>query len=62
MSYYLFFSGSYATIDGPVSAIGPFKTFDDAATWYNDNCAEDDLEEWGAVTIKAMIHPDDTVE
>lgn len=59
--FYLNFAGHFDTIDGPVNAVGPFKTFDDAATWYNDNCT-DDLDIWGAVTIKSMIHPDDTVE
>jgi hypothetical protein len=60
--FYLHFSGSYATIDGPVNAIGPFKTSSDAHFWYAENCAEADLDEWGYVTIQSMIHPDDTVE
>ena len=60
--FYLHFSGCYISDNTPYNAVGPFKTFDDAATWYNDNCAEDDKDEWGTVTIKSMIHPDDTVE
>jgi hypothetical protein len=60
--FFLHFSGSYIADSAPYKAVGPFKEAWEAEEWYAENCAEDDKDEWGTVTLMPMIHPDDLVE
>lgn len=60
--FFLHFSGCYISDHAPYNAVGPFKSKHEAEEWYAENCAEDDKDEWGTVTLSSMVHPDDLVE